>query len=322
MNVTITDVHKRYGDVVALDGPSFEIPTGSTFGVLGTNGAGKTTLFSLLVGHDRPDAGHIDVGGLDVTSAGHRVRERVGFLPEHSGFPAALTGREVLSVHAHIRGVPGRVNRIEACLDLVGLTDAADRRVAGYSNGMARRLGLASTLLSRPPVLVLDEPTAGLDPIGVARFHRIVERIDRETGATVVLSSHALHEVERLCDRVAILQDGQLQTVGRIDDLRRAGVGDHVTVVVHPADIERTRLLEILEGHGTVTDDGDVLSVACDHDGAFDLAATLGGEARSLVDRFEVHEPGLEAAFHEALADDDHSGTPGNESPDSAVSTL
>jgi len=298
MKITITDVHKRYGDIVALDGPSFEVPSGSTFGVLGTNGAGKTTLFKLLVGHDSPDAGHIEVGGLNVETAGHRVRERVGYLPEHSGFPPSMTGREVLAVHARIRGIHDRHERIAECLDLVGLSDAADRAVSGYSNGMARRLGLASVLLSRPPVLVLDEPTAGLDPRGVAAFHEVIKRIDRETDATVVISSHVLSEIERLCDEVAILQDGRRRAAGSIDELRRS-VDDRVTVICQPA-ADRAAVLETLQGCGDITDTGEAIKVACDRDDAFDLVATLGAQ-KQRIDSFEVREPGLEAAFHDAL---------------------
>lgn len=299
MEITITDVHKRYGDVVALDGPSFEIPSGSTFGVLGTNGAGKTTLFELLVGHDRPDSGTIEVGGIDVDDAGHQVRERVAFLPEHAGFPASMTGREVLDVHARIRGLDARADRIDEVLETVGLSDAADRAVSGYSNGMGRRLGLAAALLGEPPVLVLDEPTAGLDPRGVATFHEIIERIDRETDATVVLSSHVLSEVERLCDAVAILEAGELRAVGSVNDLRTMG-GDGVTVVLHVAD-DRSRLLDAVQGWGEVADVGDAIEVTCDRERALDLLSELESE---LVDRFEVREPGLEAAFHDILADD------------------
>jgi Cu-processing system ATP-binding protein len=296
MQITITDVRKRYGDVVALDGPSFEIPSGSTFGVLGTNGAGKTTLFELLVGHDGPDSGRIEVGGIDVERAGHRVRECVAFLPEHAGFPPAMTGREVLDVHARIRGIATREARINDALETVGLTAAADRAVSGYSNGMGRRLGLASALLAEPPVLVLDEPTAGLDPRGVATFHEIVERIDRETDATVVLSSHVLSEVERLCDAVAVLEDGTLRAVGTVDELRAAG-GERVTVAVRPAG-DRSRLLEIVQGYGEVTESGRELAVVCDRDAALELSGALES---NLIDRFEVREPGLEAGFHGAL---------------------
>ncbi|SFB67426.1 Cu-processing system ATP-binding protein [Halobiforma haloterrestris] len=305
MKITITDLRKRYGDVVALDGPSFTIPSGSTFGVLGTNGAGKTTLFELLVGHDEPDDGTIEVGDLDVREAGHRVRERVAFLPEHAGFPDAMTGREVLEVHARIRGLGDRQRRIADALETVGLADAADRAVEGYSNGMGRRLGLAATLLPEPPVLVLDEPTAGLDPRGVATFHEIIERIGRETDATVVLSSHVLGEVERLCDEVAILQDGQLRAAGPVDELR-ADAGDGVTVSIHPATGARERLLEAVgeweEATVTVAANGtagETVEVVCDRETAFDRLSTLEGE---LIDRFEVREPGLEAAFHDAIA--------------------
>ncbi|WP_049922370.1 ABC transporter ATP-binding protein [Halopiger djelfimassiliensis] len=305
MQITITDVRKRYGDVVALDGPSVTIPSGSTFGVLGTNGAGKTTLFELLVGHDRPDEGRIEVGGLDVQQAGHRVRERVAFLPEHAGFPPSMTGREVLDVHARIRGLEARTRRIDDVLETVGLGDAADRPVEGYSNGMGRRLGLAATLLPEPPVLVLDEPTAGLDPRGVTAFHEIIERIGRETDATVVLSSHVLGEVERLCDEVAILQDGQLRAVGDVDELR-ADAGDGVTVSLQPAGDpgceSRDRLFEAVQDWGDVADTGDAIEVVCDREIAFERLSTLESD---LVERFEVREPGLEAAFHEALADAD-----------------
>ncbi|NKE35304.1 ABC transporter ATP-binding protein [Natronococcus sp. JC468] len=296
MKITITDVRKRYGDVVALDGPSFEIPSGSTFGVLGTNGAGKTTLFELLVGHHEPDAGRIEVGGLDVERAGHRVRERVAFLPEHAGFPPSMTGREVLSVHARIRGLADREARIDEALETVGLADAADRAVDGYSNGMERRLGLASALLAEPPVLVLDEPTAGLDPRGVATFHEIVERIDRETDATVVLSSHVLSEVERLCDTVAVLEDGELRTVGDVDELRAAG--ETVTVVLQSAD-DPARLLDAVQGWGEVVETTNAIEVTCERDAAFDLLSAIDAET---IDRFEVREPGLEAAFRKALA--------------------
>ncbi|MFP8956694.1 ABC transporter ATP-binding protein [Natrialbaceae archaeon A-CW3] len=313
MQITITDIHKRYGDVVALDGPSFEIPSGSTFGVLGTNGAGKSTLFGLLVGHDRPDSGTIDVGGLDVEEAGHRVRERVGFLPEHSGFPASLTGREILSTNARIRGLENRDERIEDVLELVGLSDAADRAVSGYSNGMGRRLGLAAALLPEPPVLVLDEPTAGLDPRGVAAFHDIVTRIGNETDTTVVLSSHVLSEVESLCDHVAILHDGHLHASGSVEAL--CATGDTVTVSVATTSPDaRTHLLEELQRH---VDDFDVvrqgtgqggssdrLEVRCDRNRAFDLVAALESD---LVERFEVREPGLEAAFHRAVDGDSES---------------
>lgn len=219
MRINATDVHKMYGDVAALDGLSLTIPSSSTFGVLGTNGAGKSTLFRLLVGHDRPDAGTVTVGGIDVAEDGRRIRERVGYLPEHVGFPDGLTGNEVLAFHSVVRGLPSD-GRIARAVDRVGLTpDEADRSVSGYSNGMQQRLGLATVLLPDPDILILDEPTAGLDPRGVDEFHAIIEEITAETDATVVFCSHVLPEVERLCDRAAILHEGRVRAAGPIDKL-------------------------------------------------------------------------------------------------------
>ena len=235
MRIDATDVHKTYGDVTALDGLSLSIPSGSTFGVLGTNGAGKSTLFRLLVGHDRPDAGTVAVGGTDVTDDGRRIRELVGYLPEHVGFPDGLTGREVLGFHSRVRGLP-RDGRVADAIDRVGLApEEADRRVSGYSNGMCRRLGLASVLLPDPDVLVLDEPTAGLDPRGVDEFHAIIEEVTSSSDATVVFCSHVLPEVERLCDRAAVLHEGRVHAAGPIDALA-ADAADADTGAANRAD--------------------------------------------------------------------------------------
>ncbi|MEF8801140.1 MAG: ABC transporter ATP-binding protein [Halolamina sp.] len=226
--IETTDLTKRYDDVVALDSVELSIPTETTFGLLGTNGAGKSTLFKLLVGHLTPDSGSVTVANRDVTAAGHTLREVVGYVPENAGFPPSLTGREVLEFHAKMRGLPAadRADRVEAALGTVGLADAADRRVGGYSNGMNRRLALASALLARPKLLLLDEPTAGLDPLGVAEFHRIIERLRREAGLTVVVTTHVLAEVDRLCDKVAVLHDGQLLFTGSVDSLKSEGDGE------------------------------------------------------------------------------------------------
>lgn len=226
--IATTDLTKRYGDLLALDGVNLSIEAGTTYGLLGTNGAGKSTLFKLLVGHLTPDSGTVTVGGQDVTEAGHALRKIVGYVPEHAGFPAALTGREVLGYQARLRGVSKaeRPNRVAAALGTVGLEAAADRRVGGYSNGMNRRLALASALLDRPRLLLLDEPTAGLDPLGVAEFHRILDRLREESDLTVVLTTHVLAEVETLCEDVAVLHDGELLFDGTVDDLQERGGGD------------------------------------------------------------------------------------------------
>lgn len=299
--IEATDVSKAYGDVQALDGLSLSVDPGATFGLLGTNGAGKSTLFRLLVGHTRPDAGSLAVGGADVVEAGPAIRRTVGYLPEHAGFPATLTGREVLGFTARMRDIPAAADRIDDALSLVGLTDAADRRVGGYSNGMSRRLGLATALLSRPRILLLDEPTAGLDPRGVRAFHRIVEALGERDDLTVVLSSHVLSEVESLCDTVAVLHDGRLLTEGPVAELRRQardGVSVHLRLA-DPAAADDARAA-VARADGSVRSaSGTRLVVDCPSAAVPGLLADVTGSVP--LDGYEVREPGLEQVFERAL---------------------
>jgi Cu-processing system ATP-binding protein len=308
--IDATDVTKRYGDVTALDGLSLSVEEGSTFGLLGTNGAGKTTLFKLLVGHTTPDVGRLEVAGRDVSSEGTAVRRFVGYLPEQAGFPGSLTGREVLSFHARMRGLPTaeREARIGEVLETVGLTDAADRAVDGYSNGMNRRLGLATALLPRPRVLLLDEPTAGLDPLGVDAFHRIVRRLREETDLTVVLSSHVLTEVEALCDSVAVLHDGRLRAAGSVADLKTATDG-RLTVHVRVAEGgDASEVLDVASRNGctVASAEGTTVEVACEREripAVLDALNGIGG-----IDGYEVSETGLDRVFETALADEQDVG--------------
>jgi len=300
MQITANDLRKAYGSVTALDGLSVEIPAGSTFGVLGTNGAGKTTLFKLLVGLDRPDAGRLTVGDRRVSEAGTAIREAVGYLPERVGFPGALTGREVLEFHARMRGLPSD-GRIDDAIGTVGLdASAADRAVEGYSNGMRRRLGLAAAVLPEPSVLVLDEPTAGLDPRGVAEFHDIIDRVRTETGATVVLSSHVLSEVERLCDRVAVIDGGRVVAGVPVEDLVDA---DEVAVTVRPVRAEDVeRVASAAGAFGPVQAANGTVTVRCP---AGDVPALFAATEDVEVADVTVEREGLEAAFHGALEEVD-----------------
>ena len=300
--IEINEVSKRFGDVQALDGVTLSIDDGETVGLLGTNGAGKTTLFRLIVGHMIPDAGEITVAGM-TPADGTDVRRQVGYLPESSGFPPSLTGREVLDFHARIRTVPAaeRADRVAEVLSTVGLLSAADRAVGGYSNGMRRRLGLATVLVGRPRVLLLDEPTGGLDPRGVDAFNEAVTRLNAEMDITTVFSSHRLPEVEAVCERVVMLHDGRLKADGRVDELRH-DAGDTVAIlarVAEPADLERIR--DRVAGTATAMDriDDRRLRLSCPSDAAFDVLTSLHEAAA--VESFEVRAPGLEDAFRRAV---------------------
>ncbi|MFA9517414.1 ATP-binding cassette domain-containing protein [Halopenitus sp. H-Gu1] len=305
--ITIEDVTKTYGDVTSLDDVSLSIPSGSTFGLLGTNGAGKTTLFRLLIGHEYPDTGTLEIAGLS-PDEGASIRQRVGYLPENAGFPASFTGREVLSFHADVRGVPpvSKADSIADVLDTVGLSDAADRRVGGYSNGMNRRLSLATVLIAEPSVLLLDEPFSGLDPIGVDALNSVIDRLATETSMTIVLTSHTLVEAERICDRIAILDDGRVQLSGSTDELRQS-VGDTVTVQFRTVDGEalsrvtdKLRNAEMVRTVERPTEER--LRVRCARDDVFDVISVVHESVT--VDGFEVHEPNLDDVFHNAVRPD------------------
>jgi Cu-processing system ATP-binding protein len=299
--IEITDVSNRYGPVHALDDVSLSVPSGASLGLVGSNGAGKTTLFRLLVGHERPDSGTVRVAGVDPTD-GNRVRERVGYLPEDAGFQPALTGAEVLGYYADMRGNATGATRIETLLSVVGLEDAADRPVGGYSNGMNRRLGLAVALLGNPDVLLLDEPTAGLDPNGVAAFNRVVERVRDERDVTVVLSTHVLSEVETLCDRVAVLDDGRLRSVGTVEEVVASAAGTATVTARYDSDAALAAATEAFDATDAL-DPGQAvgersLALTVDPDRVTEaLAAVLDTDP----DTVRVDEPDLETAVRETV---------------------
>jgi ABC-2 type transport system ATP-binding protein len=206
----------RSGPVLALDNLTLTVPQGGVFGLLGPNGAGKSTLLRVIAGLVRADRGSIRLLGEASSPA---ARRHLGALIDSPVFYPFLSARELLTVLA-------RTARIAAdplpLLLLVGLDDAADRAIAGFSLGMKQRLGIAAALLANPQVVILDEPTNGLDPEGIAEMRTLLRHLADERGVTVLLSSHLLDEVERICDRVAILSHGRLVTEGRVSDLVRS----------------------------------------------------------------------------------------------------
>ena len=215
--VRVQGVSKRFGRVEALRDVSFDLPEGETIALVGHNGAGKTTLMKLMLGLIRPSAGRVEVMGEDPAAGEFSARRRLGYLPENVAFNAALTGYETLAFYARLKREPA--SRLRPLLDRVGLGHAADRRVSTYSKGMRQRLGLAQALLGEPRVMLLDEPTTGLDPALRLSFYDIVEDL-RGQGATVLLSSHALTELEERAGRVIIMNRGLKVADGTLDELR------------------------------------------------------------------------------------------------------
>jgi ABC-2 type transport system ATP-binding protein len=214
--ISITNLTKRFGAVTAVQDLSLEVEQGEVFGFLGPNGAGKTTTLRVLLGLLFPTGGTARL--LDIPVTDPRSRARVGYLPETPSIKRFLTAEEYLTYSAMLAGVDGLPEKVATLLATVGLTDARKRRVGEFSKGMLQRLGLAQALISDPDLLILDEPTAGLDPIAHKEIRDLI-LAQKGKGKTVFLSSHLLSDVERTCDRIAILNKGRLQKLGRIQDL-------------------------------------------------------------------------------------------------------
>ena len=218
LTARMADVTKRYGPVTAVSGVSFDLAEGEMVALIGHNGAGKTTLMKLMLGLIRPTRGSIEVLGDNPAAGQFAGRRHLGYLPENVSFDAALTGRETQAFYARLKRES--VAKALELLDMVGLDTAALRRVGTYSKGMRQRLGLAQALIGRPQVLLLDEPTTGLDPELRQIFYEVIQRLAAE-GTTVLLSSHVLTELEERAGRVIIMNRGVKVADGSIDELRR-----------------------------------------------------------------------------------------------------
>ncbi|WP_245159169.1 ABC transporter ATP-binding protein [Blastococcus sp. TF02A_35] len=248
-----TGLRKRYGRRQAVDGVSLEVGRGEVVGLLGPNGAGKTTVIKMLLGLVRPDDGEVMLLGRPATDPAARVR--VGYLPELFRYQPWLTAAEVLALHVRLSGVDVPAGEQREALALVGLGERAADRVGGFSKGMQQRLGLAVALVARPELVVLDEPTSALDPLGRVDVRDIVLSL-RSRGVAVLLNSHLIGEVERVCDRVVILDHGRVAAAGTLTELLgQQEVQLHLTGV-SPAAESR------LAAAGTVDREGDWFAVA------------------------------------------------------------
>ncbi|MEV4150694.1 ABC transporter ATP-binding protein [Amycolatopsis sp. NPDC049691] len=282
--VETTALTKRYGSTAAVEGLDLSVHAGEVYGFLGPNGAGKTTTLRMLLGLIRPSAGRVRVLGAE---PGPGSLARVGALIEGPAFYPYLSGRANLRVLADHAGVPR--GRVDAVLDVVSLAERAKDRYSAYSLGMKQRLGLAAALLKEPELVVLDEPTNGLDPAGMADMRVTLRKLAAE-GCTVLLSSHLLAEVEQICDRVGVLDHGRLVTETTVADLRAGGA---LRVIAAPLEQARDHLRRRYPG---VRVDGDALELDVDRGEAGRVNAELVG-AGLTVTELRWREPDLEQTF-------------------------
>jgi ABC-2 type transport system ATP-binding protein len=283
---------KRYGDIVAVDNVSLTVERGDVFGYLGPNGAGKTTSLRMLLGLIRPTEGSVRLFGRDPLTDGARALDGVAGFVEGPRFYPYLSGRRNLRLLADFDGGAPPA-KIEEVLELVELADRGKDRVGGYSHGMKQRLGIAASLLRDPQLLLLDEPTTGLDPAGMRDMRTLVTRLAGE-GITILLSSHVLAEVEELCNRVAIIRKGSIIYEGLLDELLRSASGGYR---LHTTDDDRARtLLVASQGFEPVTVVSDGLRLQCE-EAALAAATVALGRAGIGILALAPHTATLEELF-------------------------
>lgn len=292
-------VHRRYGELVAVEDVSLALQAGEVTALVGHNGAGKTTLIKLLLGAIRPDAGSVRVAGFDPAgSRGAEARRTIGFLPESVAFHGAMTAIELMAFYARLKGAPVRDN--PALLERVGIAHAARRRVGTYSKGMRQRLGIAQALIGAPRLLLFDEPTSGLDPASRSDVYRTIDAL-RAGGATVLVSTHALAEVQDRVDRVAIVHRGRLLTAGTLPELRRRAAAEaRIRLRVRVGAGERVLALLPAAAH-CVERGATELTVQTSQDGKMPVLRALAG-AGELVEDIETDTPGLQQLYDRLVA--------------------
>lgn len=217
--IELSGLTKKYGKFAAVDNLNLSIQKGEVFGFLGPNGAGKSTTILMMLGLTEPTSGTVNVCGINATTQPIEVKRRVGYLPEDVGFYEQMTGVENLCYTAQINGVPGpeAKERAVQLMDRVGLSEQLKKKTGKYSKGMRQRLGLADVLIKAPEVIILDEPTSGIDPAGVREFIGLIRHLSKEDGLTVLFSSHHLDQVQQVCDRVGLFSAGKLLTVADLN---------------------------------------------------------------------------------------------------------
>ena len=291
--IELDSVEKSFGDVRALRGVDLTVPEGEVFGFLGPNGAGKSTTINILLDFVRPDAGSVRVLGHDAAGDSVAVRKRTGVLPEGFDVYDRLTAREHVAFAIDSKEAGGDPYPV---LERVGLADDAGRKAGGFSTGMRQRLALAMALVGDPDLLVLDEPSSGLDPNGARELREIVTQEAAE-GTTVFFSSHILGQVESVCDRVGIIREGELVAVDTIEGLRSNVAGGSTLVVEVDAIPEGAiEALEALEGVSEVTLEGMTLRISCDDDVKMDAVQELEAAGADVSD-FTTEEAPLEDLF-------------------------
>ena len=291
--IELTGLTKKYGSFTAVDNLTLNVGKGEIFGLLGPNGAGKSTTILMMLGLTEPTYGSVRVCGINSTTNPVEVKRKVGYLPEDVGFYDDYTGLENLLYTAGLNKIPpGRAKHsAEQLLDKVGLKNETGKKTGKYSRGMRQRLGLADVLIKNPEVIILDEPTLGIDPKGVQEFLELIVTLSKEEGRTVLLSSHHLHQVQEICDRIGIFVSGRLIAEGNIQTLSQKLFSEEPFTIIAGINISisegqssssEKRIPGLLEDsikkiNGVLSVDlaDNVLHIGCSRDATEDIVRTI-----------------------------------------------
>jgi ABC-2 type transport system ATP-binding protein len=294
------DLHKSYGDRSAVNGVGFDIAVGETYGLLGPNGAGKTTTISMVCGLLERDRGEVRVGGEPLTTTTTAPKSAIGFVPQDIAIYPDLTGAENLNFFGKLYGLRGKelARRADEVLEIAGLTDRRDDRTDRYSGGMKRRLNIAIALLHRPRLLILDEPTVGVDPQSRNAILTSVEALSTE-GMAVLYTTHYMEEAERLCDRVGIIDEGEIKAEGtRRELVSMLGEHDRVSLAGHgELDRAAVKLAGMKEIDDASARDGGIELIVSNASALLPSILQTATEEGATVTGVEVVEPDLEAVF-------------------------
>lgn len=297
----VKDVVKRFGDKEVVQGISLEVQKGESFGLLGPNGAGKSTTISMIAGLIAPTSGEITVGGVDVARNPQAAKALMGIVPQDIALYPTLSARENLNFWGAMYGLAGKELglRVDEALEIVTLTDRQKERIETFSGGMKRRINIAASLLHRPQLLIMDEPTVGIDPQSRNNILETVKHLNQERQMTVVYTSHYMEEVQYLCQRVAIVDHGKVIAKGSLDEVRQL-IGSHATVRLKVSEVAEPLVAAVGAVPGVEQVRGEEQSlVVVVQDTADCLPGLLGAVAGTgkRVLGLEIEEPNLEAVF-------------------------
>ncbi len=294
------DLVKAYGKFIAVDKLNLRVDEGEIFGFLGPNGAGKTTTILMLLGLTEPTSGAARICGFDPRREPLKVKRITGYLPEKVGFYEDLTATENLEYIAALNNLPRDVTsrKISELLDMVGLSEMSGKKVGTFSHGMKQRLGIADVLIKNPKVAFFDEPTAGIDPEGIDQVLTLIKSM-AERKVTVILSSHQLHQVQKICTRVGILAKGRLMVQGSIDQLGREAIGGgklRIEVQVSQPTSKLVDSIKNINGVTGVERSDDILLISCDEDLRRQIAKVVA-DSDSLLIQMKIEEYGLDEIY-------------------------